>query len=54
MKTLYYKQICIRSFGYNDFSKGNVILDWTNEDDWDGQIPTYEYEYRIYERYIKI
>ena len=54
MKTLYYRQIQICSFGYDDFSEGKIILDWTNEDEWDGVIPPYEYEYRISERFIKI
>lgn len=53
MKTLYYRQIQIRSFGFDDFL-GKIILDWTNEDEWDGIIPTYEYEYRIFERFVKI
>ena len=52
-RTLYYKQISIRSFGYDDFSSGKIILDWIDEDDWDGVIPHYEHEYRIYERFIK-
>jgi hypothetical protein len=54
MKTLYYKQIQIRSYGYDDFSEGKIILDWINEDEWDGVVPTYEYEYRIFNRFIKL
>ena len=54
MKTLYYKQIQIRSYSYDDFTSGKIILDWINEDDWDGTIPHYEYDYRIFERFIKI
>ena len=54
MKTLYYRQIQIRSFEFDDFSEGKVILDWINEDDWDGVIPTYAYRYCIFERFIKI
>lgn len=53
IKTLYYKQIRIRSFGYDDFSFGTVILDWINEDDWNKIIPPYEYNYCIDERYVK-
>ena len=54
-QTLYRRQISIRSFPFDCCSgEGKVILDWINEDDWDGVIPPYEYEYCIYERFIKL
>lgn len=51
---LYKKQIMIKDWDYDDHSQGKIILDWTDEEKWDGKIPTFRYEYAIFERFVEV
>lgn len=52
---LYRKEIMVKDWGYDDYSSGRVILDWTREEDFKGiKSLHYRYEYKILERYIEV
>lgn len=52
---LYRKEIMVKDWGYDDFSSGKVILDWTREEDFKGiESLHYRFTYKIFERYIEI
>jgi hypothetical protein len=50
--TLYKREIMIKDRDWDGPWK--TILDWTPEDEWNGEIPNYRYEYEIVERFVKI
>jgi len=50
--TLYRREIMIRDRGWD--GPWETILDWTPEDEWNGEIPNYRYEYEIVERFVKM
>lgn len=53
-KPLYRKEILIKDWDYDDWTSGQIILDWTPEEEWDGQIPKYRFTYKIFERFFRV
>lgn len=49
---LYRKFVQVRSYGYDDFTAGEIVQDWIPEEELDMSKITYEYEYRIREKFV--
>jgi hypothetical protein len=49
---LYRKLVQVRSYGYDDTTAGEIVQDWIPEEELDMSKITYEYEYRIREKFV--
>ena len=50
--TLYRREIMIKDRDWD--GPWRTSLDWIPEDEWNGEIPDYRYEYEIVERFVKV